>query len=262
MIVATRLPRYHRPLLLMSTTPETSRRSPIGTWLTIAGCAIFVFVWLFILRPSGKLQQPTKQPGVGQPLLVLELQPLTGDPPGVSLENLRGKVTLINYWGTWCPPCIAEFPHMVELWDELRGNPKFPIPVSLIVRQVARRRRSRSHGDAELSQTTRRGNPHVHRCRRRQPPSIRRTDGSTVFCLSNYRIAGSWRNHPCDLGGLRTRVRAANAGDRLDATRGKFQGGINHTSDFRSPIICLAASAGSSAATTAPLTATRLIPAA
>jgi len=125
MIVATRLPRYYRPLLLMSTTPETSRRSPNGTWLTIAGCAIFVLVWLFVLRPSGKLQQPTKQPGVGQPLLAIELQPLTGDPPAVSLENLRGKVTLINYWGTWCPPCIAEFPHMLEIWDELRGNPNF-----------------------------------------------------------------------------------------------------------------------------------------
>jgi thiol-disulfide isomerase/thioredoxin len=109
----------------MSTTPETSQRSPIGTWLTIAGCAIFILVWLFVLRPNGKLQQPTKEPGVGQPLMTMELQPLTGDPPGISLENLRGRVTMINYWGTWCPPCVAEFPRMVEIWDELRGNPNF-----------------------------------------------------------------------------------------------------------------------------------------
>jgi thiol-disulfide isomerase/thioredoxin len=58
-------------------------------------------------------------------LPVLEVLPLTGTTEGISLQNLQGKVALINFWGTWCPPCVAEFPHLADLWEQLRGNPEF-----------------------------------------------------------------------------------------------------------------------------------------
>ena len=31
------------------------------------------------------------------------------------LEKHRGKVVLVDFWGTWCPPCLKQFPHTVEL---------------------------------------------------------------------------------------------------------------------------------------------------
>lgn len=34
-----------------------------------------------------------------------------------SMETLKGKVIVVNYWATWCPPCIAEMPAFQDLYD-------------------------------------------------------------------------------------------------------------------------------------------------
>lgn len=40
----------------------------------------------------------------------------------LNLESLKGKVILINYWATWCPPCIAEMPSFQKLYSDYRDQ--------------------------------------------------------------------------------------------------------------------------------------------
>jgi peroxiredoxin len=44
---------------------------------------------------------------------------LTDSDKTVSLDQLRGKPVLLNFWATWCPPCIEEMPSLVQLQKAL-----------------------------------------------------------------------------------------------------------------------------------------------
>jgi thiol-disulfide isomerase/thioredoxin len=41
-----------------------------------------------------------------------------------NLQDEKGKVVFINFWATWCPPCLAELPTINALYQKEKGNPK------------------------------------------------------------------------------------------------------------------------------------------
>lgn len=47
-----------------------------------------------------------------------------GDGKTIDLASLKGKVIFINFWATWCPPCIAEMPSINSLHSKLKDNEK------------------------------------------------------------------------------------------------------------------------------------------
>ena len=55
----------------------------------------------------------------------------------VSLADYRGKVVVVNFWATWCPPCVEEMPSLDRLAERMQGKGVAVVPIS-IDREVAR----------------------------------------------------------------------------------------------------------------------------
>jgi thiol-disulfide isomerase/thioredoxin len=50
----------------------------------------------------------------------------------LQLDNLQGKVIFINFWATWCPPCLAEMPGIFQLYHQFKSRPNVVfIPVDV-----------------------------------------------------------------------------------------------------------------------------------
>lgn len=62
-----------------------------------------------------------KHPGVGQKLKSFKL-PRTEAGKTYSNASFRGRVVLVNFWGTWCKPCLKELPRFAQLYRRYRKH--------------------------------------------------------------------------------------------------------------------------------------------
>jgi len=90
---------------------------------------LFIIVVLLILTggsiymvagSSRPPYEPAQLVDVGATAPDFQLEDTKGNK--VSLASLRGKVVLVNFWATWCPPCRAEMPSMEKLYEAMAGE--------------------------------------------------------------------------------------------------------------------------------------------
>jgi peroxiredoxin len=81
---------------------------------------------------------------IGQPAPALAAKTIDGDP--LALDDLRGKVVLVNVWATWCKPCERELPELAKLHRELSPQGFTVLGVSVDKRQLLHEVRSMVQG--------------------------------------------------------------------------------------------------------------------
>lgn len=69
----------------------------------------------------------------------------------VSLSDYAGKVVVLNFWASWCPPCKKEMPDFQKLHEEFKDSDKVAV---LMLNQTDGQRETREKADAFLSENS------------------------------------------------------------------------------------------------------------
>lgn len=90
--------------------------------LIMAVDAVLLIVVLVLLYQRA-LPQASAALGLGssdEPAPAFTLATLDGD--SISLRDLRGRVVLVNFWASWCPPCRIEMPGFERIYRDRAGD--------------------------------------------------------------------------------------------------------------------------------------------
>jgi len=69
----------------------------------------------------------------------------------VTLSQLKGQVVVLNFWATWCPPCIEEMPSLVQMQQRMKAKGVTVLAVSVDADEKQYRRFLREHNVNLLS---------------------------------------------------------------------------------------------------------------
>ncbi len=98
-----------------------SKRRWAKTFLFALPAALLLYLW-----PRRQPEAPLR---VGDPALNFSLMDLNDRP--VRLDDYRGDVVVVNFWATWCPPCVEEAPSLEKFANRMRKSGVAVIGVSV-----------------------------------------------------------------------------------------------------------------------------------
>lgn len=78
---------------------------------------LIVFAFIAVAFAIGLTLDPSKIPSVliGKPVPEFDLPPVRGRTLGLASKDLRGEVSLVNVWASWCTACRVEHPLLMDL---------------------------------------------------------------------------------------------------------------------------------------------------
>lgn len=90
-------------------------------WHTVViGTMQRALLWTGLFNPDVQEVRTTDGPMLSQRAFNYTLFKPNGEK--IKLEKFKGKVLFINFWASWCPPCIAEMPTIETLYNKVKDN--------------------------------------------------------------------------------------------------------------------------------------------
>jgi cytochrome c biogenesis protein CcmG/thiol:disulfide interchange protein DsbE len=69
----------------------------------------------------------------------------------ITLSQYRGQVVVLNFWATWCPPCVEEMPSLVEMQRRMKAKGVTVLAVSVDVDESAYKQFLKDHNVSLLT---------------------------------------------------------------------------------------------------------------
>ncbi|MDA1027896.1 MAG: TlpA disulfide reductase family protein [Bacteroidetes bacterium] len=96
---------------------------------TILVLLVFSFAWIGCQKDSATRELLPGETRLDTPIPTFNEPTLAGD--SLASSDLKGQITVVNFWATWCGPCVIEIPEFVALQEEWKDRPFQFIGVSM-----------------------------------------------------------------------------------------------------------------------------------
>lgn len=90
--------------------------------LLITTVILLGFMGLAFIDMQATPDAYTENKTVEKQLIAPSISLKTTDNKTITLQDFKGKIVMLNFWASWCMPCLSEFPDMMKLVENFKGD--------------------------------------------------------------------------------------------------------------------------------------------
>jgi cytochrome c biogenesis protein CcmG, thiol:disulfide interchange protein DsbE len=123
-----------RLLLILRGRSGQASRAAASTWTLLVACCLFIFLC--------SCYSGTRPARIGTNAPDFTVQDSENK---ITLSQYRGQVVVLNFWATWCAPCVEEMPSLVEMQRRMKAKGITVLAVSMDVDESAYKQFIKEH---------------------------------------------------------------------------------------------------------------------